>query len=69
MPEAGVGGVIEFGIAGVALAFPLLALLAAIPLVLKVFVDHYVNRWSLAIWWELAVSHSLLFDKICLTMD
>jgi len=44
MPEAGVGGVIEFGIAGVALAFPLLALLAAIPLVLKVFVDHYVNR-------------------------
>lgn len=44
MPEAGVGGIVEFGIAGVALAFPLLALLAAIPLVLKVFVDHYVNR-------------------------
>jgi len=44
MPEAGVGGVIEIGVAGVALAFPQLALLAAIPLVLKVFVDHYVNR-------------------------
>ncbi|XP_021311707.1 uncharacterized protein LOC8057722 isoform X2 [Sorghum bicolor] len=42
-PRVG-GGIIEFGTTGVALAFPLLALLAAIPLVLLVFVDHYVNR-------------------------
>ncbi|XP_062224803.1 uncharacterized protein LOC133923527 isoform X2 [Phragmites australis] len=42
MPE--MGGAVEIGIAGVALAFPLLALLAAIPLVLKVLVDHFVNR-------------------------
>ncbi|KAL6853585.1 hypothetical protein ACP4OV_019614 [Aristida adscensionis] len=39
-----VGGAIEIGIAGVALAFPAAALLVACPLVLKVFLDLYLDR-------------------------
>ncbi|KAF0923654.1 hypothetical protein E2562_006634 [Oryza meyeriana var. granulata] len=38
------GAVLELGVAGVALAFPAVALLVACPLVLKAFVDLYLHR-------------------------
>ncbi|CAO2177733.1 unnamed protein product [Urochloa humidicola] len=44
VPGVGVAGAVEVGIAGIAVAFPAAALLAAIPLVLKVFLDLYLSR-------------------------
>jgi len=44
LPEVGGAGALEMGIAGIVVAFPAPALVAAIPLVLKVFLDLYLNR-------------------------
>ncbi|CAL4946792.1 unnamed protein product [Urochloa decumbens] len=44
VPGEGVAGAVEMGIAGIAVAFPAAVLLAAIPLVLKVFLDLYLSR-------------------------
>ncbi|KAF2953074.1 hypothetical protein DAI22_01g383801 [Oryza sativa Japonica Group] len=46
MPEID-GALLEFCVAGVALAFPAVSLLVACPLVLKVFVDLYIHHSSL----------------------
>nr|CAB3478704.1 unnamed protein product [Digitaria exilis] len=43
VPEE-IGGVVQMGIAGIVVIFPAAALIASIPLVLKVFLDLYLNR-------------------------
>ncbi|KAF8775466.1 hypothetical protein HU200_004891 [Digitaria exilis] len=43
VPEE-IGGVVEMGIAGIVVIFPAAALVGAIPLVLKVFLDLYISR-------------------------
>ena len=44
LPEVGAAEAVEMGIASIVVAFPAAALVAAIPLVLKVFLDLYLNR-------------------------
>lgn len=44
LPDNDIGGALEVGVATVVLAFPAVALLLACPLVLKAFLDLYLNR-------------------------